>query len=51
MKMRKLGHAGPEVSEIGFGCMGISFSYGQRMERADAIALLRGAVERGVNSP
>lgn len=47
MQTRTLGD-GLEVSAIGFGCMGISFAYGQRMEREAGIALLRGAVERGV---
>ena len=48
MKKRKLGNSGLEVSAIGFGCMGISFGYGPAMERSAAIALIRGAVERGV---
>ncbi|MFT3964854.1 MAG: aldo/keto reductase [Sphingobium sp.] len=47
MQTRTLG-SGLEVSAIGFGCMGISFAYGQRMERDQGIALLRAAVERGV---
>jgi aryl-alcohol dehydrogenase-like predicted oxidoreductase len=48
MKNRKLGSSGLEVSAIGFGCMGLNFSYGQSMEKKDAIALLRAAVEQGV---
>jgi len=48
MKKRTLGKSGLEVSAIGFGCMGISFAYGQPMERAAAIALVRAAFERGV---
>jgi aryl-alcohol dehydrogenase-like predicted oxidoreductase len=48
MKKRKLGNSGLEVSALGLGCMGMSFSYGQAMEKKDAIALLRSAVERGV---
>ena len=48
MKKRALGTSGLEVSAIGFGCMGISFAYGQPMERADAITLLRDAFARGV---
>ncbi|MET0363262.1 MAG: aldo/keto reductase [Sphingobium sp.] len=47
MQTRTLGN-GLEVSAIGLGCMGISFAYGQRMDREDGITLLRGAVERGV---
>jgi aryl-alcohol dehydrogenase-like predicted oxidoreductase len=48
MKKRALGRSGLEVSAVGFGCMGINFAYGKAMERADAIALLRAAVEAGV---
>jgi aryl-alcohol dehydrogenase-like predicted oxidoreductase len=48
MKKRVLGKSGLEVSAIGFGCMGISFGYGQPMERGAAIALLREAFEHGV---
>src|SRR6476659_4295077 len=48
MKKRMLGKSGLEVSSIGFGCMGISFGLGKPMEKADGIALLREAVERGV---
>jgi aryl-alcohol dehydrogenase-like predicted oxidoreductase len=48
MEKRKLGRGGLEVSAIGLGCMGINFHRGTDMEKADAIALLRGAHERGV---
>jgi aryl-alcohol dehydrogenase-like predicted oxidoreductase len=48
MKQRTLGKTGLEVSAIGLGCMGMSFSYGRPMEKESAIALLRAAVERGV---
>lgn len=48
MNKRTLGKSGLEVSAIGFGCMGISFGYGQPMERAAAIALIRDAFEHGV---
>jgi aryl-alcohol dehydrogenase-like predicted oxidoreductase len=47
MHKRTLGQ-GLTVSAIGLGCMGISWAYGEAMPEADAIALLRGAVERGV---
>lgn len=47
MKMRKIGDL--EVSAIGFGCMGLNFAYGQPLAKQDAIALLRSAVDRGVN--
>ena len=48
MKKRTLGRSGLEVSAMGLGCMGISQSYGQPMDNAEAITLLRGAVDRGV---
>ncbi len=48
MLKRKLGKRGPEVSAIGFGCMGLNFSYGQRIDRKEAVRLLRSAVEQGV---
>lgn len=48
MKKRTLGKSGLEVSAIGFGCMGLNFAYSQTLEKKDAIALLRAAVERGV---
>src|SRR5262252_4929987 len=48
MQKRKLGKSGLEVSAIGLGCMGLSFGYGAAVEKKDGIALIRGAVERGV---
>ena len=48
MKTRRLGASGLEVSALGLGCMGLSFGLGVPVERKDGIALLRGAVERGV---
>ena len=48
MQTRKLGKSGLEVSAIGLGCMGMSFGYGPAKGREEMIALLRGAVERGV---
>jgi len=48
MKKRKLGKSGLEVSEIGFGCMGISFGYGVIAEKELSIKLIRKAVELGV---
>ncbi|MGN6520427.1 MAG: aldo/keto reductase [Dokdonella sp.] len=48
MEKRTLGRDGLEVSAIGFGCMGLSHAYGPATDRAEAIALLRHAVERGV---
>jgi aryl-alcohol dehydrogenase-like predicted oxidoreductase len=48
MKPRKLGNSGLEVSSIGLGCMGMSFSYGPPKDTQEMISLLRAAVERGV---
>jgi len=48
MQKRKLGNSNLEVSAIGLGCMGMSWSYGPPMEKNEAISLLRAAVERGV---
>jgi aryl-alcohol dehydrogenase-like predicted oxidoreductase len=48
MLKRTLGTSGLEVSAIGFGCMGLNFSYGHGLDRAEGIALIRAAVERGV---
>jgi len=47
MHKRTLGQ-GLEVSAIGLGCMGMSFSYGRPLEKEEGIKLLRAAVERGV---
>ena len=47
MQRRTLGN-GLDVSAIGLGCMGLSFAYGPAIEKAQAIALLGAAVERGV---
>ncbi|MFL5487387.1 MAG: aldo/keto reductase [Gemmatimonadaceae bacterium] len=48
MKTRTLGKSRLEVSAIGFGAMGMSQSYGPAGTREESIAVLRGAVERGV---
>ncbi|MDE3201458.1 MAG: aldo/keto reductase [Acidobacteriota bacterium] len=48
MKKRVLGKNGLEVSALGLGCMGMSFSYGAPKDRSEMIGVLRGAVERGV---
>lgn len=45
---RKLGINGPEVSAIGFGCMGLSFGIGPGVDRGTGIQLIRNAYERGV---
>jgi len=49
MHTRKLGNTNLEVSAIGLGCMGMSFSYGLPADKHDMIALMRSAVEQGVN--
>jgi len=48
MQKRKLGKSNLEVSAIGLGCMGMSFSYGPPKDKQEMITLLRAAVERGV---
>jgi len=48
MKKRKLGNSGLEVSEIGLGCMGMSFGYGVITDKKQSIDLIRKAVELGV---
>ena len=48
MQKRKLGSSNLEVSAIGLGCMGMTFSYAPFPEKKDSIALLRAAVELGV---
>jgi aryl-alcohol dehydrogenase-like predicted oxidoreductase len=48
MQKRKLGNSGLEVSAIGLGCMGMSFSYGPPKDKQEMTALIRSAVERGV---
>ena len=48
MQHRTLGTSGLEVSALGFGCMGISQSYGRPLSRAEGIAIIRAAVECGV---
>ncbi len=48
MKKRILGTNGLEVSELGFGCMGLSFGYGPATEHDEAIKLIRAAHELGM---
>jgi len=48
MQKRKLGSGGLEVSALGLGCMGMSFSYGPPKDKQEMTALLRAAVERGI---
>jgi aryl-alcohol dehydrogenase-like predicted oxidoreductase len=48
MEKRVLGRSGLEVSALGLGCMGMSWSYGPPKEKQEMIALLHAAVERGI---
>jgi len=48
MRTRTLGRNGLEVSPLGFGCMGMSSGYGPAGDKAEMIALVRAAVDRGV---
>src|SRR5215203_3675758 len=48
MQRRTLGQDNLEVSALGFGCMGISFGYGQVSSREEGIGIIRAAFERGV---
>src|SRR5689334_4129626 len=48
MKKRQLGKSNLEVSAIGLGCMGMSWSYGPAKDKLEMISLFRAAVERGV---
>src|SRR5437867_5238456 len=48
MQKRNLGNSALEVSAIGFGCMGMSWSYGLPKDKQQMISLLHAAVERGV---
>jgi aryl-alcohol dehydrogenase-like predicted oxidoreductase len=49
MQKRKLGNSGLEVSGLGLGCMGMSFSYGPPKDTQEMTALLRAAVDMGVD--
>jgi len=48
MQKRRLGKSNLEVSALGLGCMGMSFSYGPPPDRQEMISVLRAAVERGI---
>ncbi len=48
IRKRKLGKGGLEVSALGLGCMGMSWSYGPPKDKKEMISFLRDAVERGI---
>jgi aryl-alcohol dehydrogenase-like predicted oxidoreductase len=48
MQKRKLGKSNLEVSALGLGCMGMSFSYGPPKDKQEMISLIHAAVERGI---
>ena len=48
MQKRKLGNSNLEVSALGLGCMGMSFSYGVPHDEQEMISLIHAAVDRGV---
>ncbi len=48
MQKRRLGNSGLEVSAIGLGCMGMSFSYGPAPDKKEMISLIHEAVDRGI---
>ena len=48
IEKRKLGNEGLEVSALGLGCMGMSWSYGAAKDKQEMIQLIRSAVELGV---
>src|SRR3954468_20522872 len=48
MRARQLGSAGPRVSAIGLGCMGMSGMYGEA-DRAESIATIHAALDAGIN--
>src|ERR1700761_9448283 len=48
MQKRKLGNSNLEVSALGLGCMGMSFSYGPPKDKQEMTSLLRAAFERGI---
>jgi aryl-alcohol dehydrogenase-like predicted oxidoreductase len=48
MQKRTLGNSGREVSALGMGCMGMSWSYGPPKDKKEMISLIHAAVDRGV---
>src|SRR6202142_4741251 len=48
MQKRRLGKNNLEVSALGLGCMGMSFSYGPPKDKKEMTELLHAAVDRGI---
>src|SRR5246127_2856957 len=48
MQTRKLGKSNLEVSALGLGCMGMSFSYGPPKDKKEMTNLIHAAVDRGI---
>lgn len=48
MKKRLLGNSGLEVSELGLGCMGMSYGYGPASDKNEMISLIHAAIDRGI---
>lgn len=48
MRKRELGTSGLQVSELGYGCMGLNWGYGTAVGREDAIRIIRRAYELGI---
>jgi aryl-alcohol dehydrogenase-like predicted oxidoreductase len=49
IQTRSLGNSGLEVSALGLGCMGMSFSYGTTHDEGEMVSLMHAAVDRGIN--
>ncbi len=48
MQTRTLGNDGLAVSALGYGCMGLNANYGQPLDHAEGVRIVRAAVDRGV---
>ncbi len=48
IRTRTLGRQGLQVSAVGLGCMGMSWSYGPPKDKKEMVSLIHAAVGRGV---